>query len=281
MNEITRAMLSSWEIRPFILAFLLTLGVLYTVGWVRLHGKSAVLAKRLRLFLYWLGLLLVFLALMSPLETLSGVSFTVHMVQHLLLVMFAPAPLMAAEPLPMIMWGLPVRLRRRVGKAMFGRTSPARAVIRITAKPGFVWGAFFIFLWGWHDPNLYNATLVQEWVHDFEHISFFYVAMLLWWHITAAAPRIHKRFGYPARIAMTLGCLPANMLAGVIIAMSPKVLYTGYLPFENLNPFGFSVLEDQQLGGVIMWVPGSMMYVIAVVLLVSVWLSAREGAAKA
>ncbi len=281
MNETTRAMLASWEIRPLILAFLLVLGVLYTVGWWRLRGKGAAVAKRWRLFFYWLGLTLVMLALMSPLETLSGVSFTMHMVQHLLLIMFAPAPLMAAEPLPMIMWGLPPSLRRKVGGALFGRRSPIRAIIRATAQPALVWAAFFIFLWGWHDPNLYNATLISSWVHDFEHITFFYAALLLWWHITAAAPRIHKRFNYPARIGMTLACLPANMVAGVIIAMSPKIIYTGYIPFADFNPFGLSILDDQRLGGVIMWVPGSMMYVIAVVALVSLWLGAQERAAKA
>lgn len=280
MDEMTRALLLSWEIRPLVLTFLLVLATTYTVGWVRLRRKKAAVAKRWRLFLYWTGILLVIIALMSPLEGLSGVSFTVHMIQHLLLVMFAPAPLMAAEPLPMLMWGLPQKMRRRVGKTLLGRQSSIRAIIRATAQPGFVWGAFFIFLWGWHDPFLYNATLTNRWVHDAEHITFFYAAILLWWHITAAAPRLHKQFAYPARIGMTLACLPANMLAGVLIAMSPKIIYTGYIPFTNFNPFGLSLLNDQRLGGVIMWVPGSMMYVIAVIALISLWLGTQERLAK-
>lgn len=280
MSDSTNAILRSWEIRWLILAFLLALGLFYTLGWTRLREKGAAVAKVWRLLAYWFGLTLVFLALMSPLETLSGVSFTMHMLQHLLLIMFAPAPLMAAEPLPMIMWGLPAGLRQRVGGALFGRTSPVRNALRMAAKPAVVWAAFFISLWGWHDANLYNATLENNWIHDFEHITFFYSALLLWWHITAAAPRIHKRFKHPARIALTLACLPANMIAGVVIAMSPKIIYTGYIPFENVNPFGMDVLSDQRLGGVIMWVPGSMMYVIAVVALVALWLSSQERAAK-
>ncbi len=281
MSDTASAFLRSWEFRPIIIILLALLGGSFTLGWIRLRQLSKTrsqpvsLAAPWRLISYWAGLLLLFLALVSPIEVLSGQLFLMHMIQHLLIAMFAPPLLLIADPMPIIMWGLPVGLRKQIGATLFAKNAPARPFLQAITKPIVAWGLFFMFLWGWHDGNMYNLTLRSAWVHDLEHVTFFYTAMLLWWHITGAGPVLHKRFSYPGRIAFTLGCIPANMIAGVAIALAETVIYTYYetVPFRT---WGISVLEDQRIGGAIMWVPGSMMYAIAVIVLVALWMRAQE-----
>jgi putative membrane protein len=99
-------------------------------------------------------------------------------------------------------------------------------------------------------------------VHDLEHLTFFATAMLFWWHVTAAGPRIHKRFPLWARIGYLAAAIPPNMLTGVAIAFANEPIYTYYTTVPRL--FGLTVMQDQMIGGVIMWVPGSMMYIMAI-----------------
>ena len=279
MSDTTRALLLSWEWRTSIVLICGFFAVAYSLGWWRLRrirgGNSAKVATVWRLVSYWAGWLILFLALVSPIEVLSGQLFTFHMIQHLMIAMFAPPLLWLGEPLPIVMWGLPLRVRLWFGRNLFAKHAPARPYLQSVTQPFVLWGLFFLFLWGWHDANLYNLTLRQGWVHDLEHATFFYSAMGLWWHITGAGPRLHKRFSYMARIGFALACVPANMIAGVAIAMANTVIYTYYetVPFSTFN---MDVLTDQKLGGAIMWVPGSMMYVIAVVVLITVWLNEQE-----
>ena len=271
--------MSSWNWRIEVIIALILLTVLFMLGWWRLRQisrttgrKHVALASAWRPVSYLGGMLLLVLALLSPIETLSGQLFSMHMVQHLLLGMFAPPLLLIANPMPIVMWGLPMNVRKGIGRIFFSRKSKLRSMLKTITQPAIIWFTFFVVLWGWHDANLYNLTLRSEWVHNFEHITFFATAMALWWHITGAAPHFHKRFSYPARVAFTITCVPANMILGVFIAFSTKVIYTYYetIPFRVFN---ISVLDDQTLGGVLMWVPGSMMYVIAVVVLIALWLN--------
>ena len=277
MSDTVGAFLGSWEFRPIILISLFTMGSLFTLGWLRLRRVNPLfaLAARWRLASYWAGLLLMFLALVSPIEVLSGQLFLMHMIQHLLIAMFAPPLLLIADPMPILMWGLPLGMRKEIGRIFLSKKAPFRSALITLTQPAIAWFLFFLFLWGWHDGNAYNATLRYSWVHDLEHLTFFWSAMLLWWHITGAGPVLHKRFSYIGRIAFTLACVPANMIAGVVIALADNVIYTYYetIPFRT---WGLSVLEDQRIGGAIMWIPGSMMYVIAVITLVTLWMQAQE-----
>lgn len=276
MSETSWAVLTSWNLRPEVIFILGTMLTLYLVGWVKLRllnqsrRKGAEIATTWRLISYLLGIICVVLALLSPIETLSGQFFFMHMIQHLLMMMFAPPLLLVANPFPMVIWGLPSRWRIDIGRLLFTKKSPVRRVLTQITKPGIGLVSYFIFLWGWHDPNMYNWTLQNGVVHDIEHVTFFLPAMLSWWGITGAAPYFHKKLNFTVRIALALISLPANMATGVIIAMSPYVIYTYYetVPFRLWN---MSVLFDQTLGGAIMWVPGSMMYVLAIIILLATY----------
>lgn len=281
MSDTAWAVLTSWNLRPEVILVLGTMLTTYLVGWIRLrrlnpsNGQQIKLASVWRLFVYVLGIVCLVLALVSPIEALSGQFFFMHMIQHLLMVMFAPPLLWIANPFPIAMWGLPTRWRIVIGRALFVKNSPVRRALTQITKPGAGLCCYFIILWGWHDPRMYNWTLINERVHDTEHLSFYLSAMVTWWSITGAAPRFRKRLGFPVRIVLALISLVANMATGVVIAMSPNVIYTYYetVPFRLWN---MSVLYDQTLGGAIMWVPGSMMYVLAIVILVAGLIDSQE-----
>jgi cytochrome c oxidase assembly factor CtaG len=216
----------------------------------------------------------VALSLLSPIDTLGGLLFTMHMVQHLLLAMIAPPLLMAVDPMPIIMWGMPVRSRRPIGRILFNRQSAIRPIITKVAQPGILLLVYVIFLWGWHDGAMYNLALQNDFVHDIEHLTFFITAMLLWWHIVGAGPRFHKRLSHLARAGLAIAAIPATMIAGVAIAFATAPIYTFYETVPRL--WGMSVMTDQQVGGAIMWIPGSMMFLLAAIVLIGQWLAKEE-----
>jgi cytochrome c oxidase assembly factor CtaG len=169
-----------------------------------------------------------------------------------------------------LLWGLPDVVRRPVGRALgnvLHKQTVSGGIIRSVTTPGVIYLAFIIVVFGWHDPDLYNAALRSELVHDLEHITFFLAGMLFWWQVIGAGPVIHKQFGQIGRIVFTLAAIPPNMILGIVLAFTPVVIYTFYNDAPRL--LNMSALTDQQLSGIIMWIPGSMMYLIAALVLIA------------
>lgn len=278
MDSVPGLLLTSWDFRPDVSLTILVAGFLYIFGWRRLRKRGrGRTASNWRLASYLSGLAVLGLALMSAIDVFQSLLFLMHMIQHLLLVMIAPPLLLLANPMPFILWGLPVRLRQTVSQ-LFRRRSAFRQGLRKLTPPGKSWFAFIIILIGWHDPGAYNASLRYDWLHDIEHISFFVSGLLYWWHVIGAGPRIHKPLSYTFRIVYLLGTIPFNMFLGVVIAFAESPIYTYYTTVPRL--WGISVLNDQQLGGLIMWIPGSMMYIIATLVIVARIANAGEQKAR-
>lgn len=275
MSPLLRALLTSWDLRPEITITLFLLGGLFTLGWIRLRRRSRQnrLAAPWRLASYWSGLLILGIALMSGIDILSGQLFYMHMIQHLLLVMIVPPLVLLTNPFPFLLWGLPIPLRHRVG-ALFVQESGVRGLLQTITRPPIVWIAFVGLLLIWHDPNLYGLALTSDLAHDLEHLSFFVPGMLFWWHVIGAGPKLHGTLSPVLRIAYVLLAVPPNFLLGAIIGFSTNVIYTYY---ESVPRFyGISALADQQLAGFIMWVPGSMMYIIAALVLLATLLKKED-----
>ena len=275
MNEQFRILLGVWDWRPAVWVPLLLLGTLYLTGWLRLRrrGGRGGVANGWRLASYLGGLLLLVAALLSPIEELSSWLFTYHMIQHLLLVMLAPPLLLLANPLPFLLWGLPAGGRRAAGHAigrLIGGRSPGRRLLRQVTNVGVVWFLYVGALILWHDPGAYDLALRRQWIHDLEHVSFFVTAMLYWWLATGAGPRIHKPLGAPGRIAYLLGALPANWFVGVSLALATEPVYQHYVAMPRI---GMGVLQDLIVGGFIMWVPGSMMYILFALVVLGRWIN--------
>ena len=281
MDPVLRATLTSWDLRFEVILVLALAGAIFYLGWWRLRArtKSGKGSNRWRVGAAWkpvvyLGaLVLLGITLMSPIDVLSAQLFTMHMVQHILLVMVVPPLLLLTNPFPITLWGLPRTARIQVGH-LFSRDSRFRYYLARLTGPGLVWFAFVVVYWGWHDPNAYTLALENALVHDLEHLTFFAVSMLFWWHVTAAGPRIHKPLSPFFRFAYVLTAIPPNMLAGMAFAFAGGPIYPYYEAMPRL--WGLSVMADQQIAGVIMWVPGSMMYIIAALILVGRWLQEEE-----
>ena len=214
------------------------------------------------------------LALMSPIDVLGQQLFFMHMIQHLLLIMVAPVLLLLPNPMPFLLWGLPARARLAAGSALnrvLNKQSTTGQLLRRATSPAIVWFSMLVFIIGWHDPNTYNAALQNELVHDLEHVTMFIAGMLFWWTVIGAGPRLHKNMSRPAKIAFVIAAVPPNMALGAALAFSRDPIYSFYMDMPRL--WGMSVLDDQRLSGIIMWIPGSMMYFMIALALIFLILS--------
>lgn len=277
MSPELNALLGSWEFRADIIALLSLAVLVYSLGWTRLRPKrrgthrteklrEQRLASGWRLASYLSGISVLVLALMSPIDVLGGHLFFMHMIQHLMLIMFVPPLLLIANPLPFMLWGLPDHARRHMGRWLC-KGAYLRKTLKTTTRPSYVWITLIVLIIGWHDPAFYNAALSSDLVHDIEHISFFCAGMLFWWHITSAGPRIHSHLTSKMRIAYLIAMLPPTMLTGVTIAFATQPIYTYYESVPRL--WGMTLMQDQMLGGIIMWIPGSMMYILSALIIFS------------
>ena len=267
MHPLVQALFSAWEWRLDITLSLLIVAILYTTGWWRLRQRSRNprLASIKRLASYWGGLVILAIALMSPIDLLGSQLFFLHMIQHLLTIMLAAPLLLLGTPFPFLLWGLPKPLRQMVGR-QFARAAVTRNLLYSVTQVSFVWLAFIVIYAGWHDPNLYGLALRRDWVHDIQHLTFFTAAMLFWWHVIGTAPRLHHTPIW-GRIALLISVVPVNMAIGIAIATADEAIYPYYTSVPRI--WGFTVIEDQTLAGVIMWIPGSMMFLLAVLLLLA------------
>ncbi len=269
LGELLLRVASAWVWRPAVLIPLGALGVLYVRGWWRLGRvpRTRGAAPAWRLAAYLAGLASVVLALCSPLELLSELSFTAHMVQHQLLLMMAPPLLLLAEPFPVTLWGLPPRLRRRVG-ATVARPGPVRSVLRTLTWMPVAGGLYTLTLWGWHYPLAYEAALRYPVLHDVEHLTFFGTALVFWWPIVNPAPRLRRLTTgvmYGARIGYLILATAQNTLLGAVLGLAERALYPSYAAAPRLL-LEWSPVDDQSFGGGVMW-SGSHMFLVAVLVL--------------
>ncbi|MCO6449852.1 MAG: cytochrome c oxidase assembly protein [Caldilineales bacterium] len=286
MSQFLEAVFTTWSFRPGVILIPAIFAILYLRGWVHLyrvaegrqHRRRRSQVSRLsagleprtaepgRLIAYFLGLAVLLLALLSGLDAYASLLFFVHMIQHLLLIMIAPVLLWLGNPYPFLLWGLPRRMRLGTARLLAGPSTFRRVLTKVTA-PGLALFYLVAATWVWHDSKLYNATLQNQYVHDFEHITFFVAGMIFWWHVTAATPRFHRRMGYLKRSLYALAPAPANMVLGVALSFAEQPLYPYYTTVPRV--WDIPVMTDQMWGGVIMWLPGSMMYLMAALVLVA------------
>jgi putative membrane protein len=249
----------SWEFEPGVVVPLLVTAILYARGARASRGTTSVEAG-----LFWSGLVVLALALVSPLHPLGEVLFSAHMAQHEILMLAAAPPLVLARPLVPLLWGLPFRMRRRVGR--WSKTAAAQTIWRSLTAPFTAWLTHAIALWVWHVPALFQATLRSEWVHTAQHLSFFLSALLFWWAL------FHNkgRAGYGAAVFYLFTTAIHTGILGALLTFAPVVIYPAYSATTRV--WGLTALEDQQIGGLIMWVPAGVVYVTAALVLFSAWL---------
>lgn len=212
---------------------------------------------------FGLGIALLALALLGPLESLSGRSFAAHMSQHMVLIALAP---------PLLLLGVPA--------TALGRFAPPFLLVLRTplARPAVAFALHAIVVWAWHAPAAFQAALVADVVHALEHTTLFASALLFWWCLLHAGRQEASGHGVAALLA--LATLIHTGMLGALLTFAPQPLYAIYADASPV--FGLSALEDQQLAGLLMWVPGGFVYLCAGLWQVAQWLrrATRSGAKR-
>lgn len=213
---------------------------------------------------FWAGMATLFVAFVSPVDALGEQRLAWHMVQHLLLTSVAAPLLVYAVPPVALAWALPRRWRRPLAQWAH-RRSRLRQLWRWVYNPPAVWLLYAVTLWLWHLPGPYDAALRSGAVHLAEHASFFGTALLFW----SLLPRRHGgALGYGGAVAYLGTTAVHSSVLGLLMSFSSSVWYDSY---RRLAASGaWSALQDQQAAGALMWGPGGLVYLVAVL-----WMLAR------
>ena len=265
--------LFEFQTDPLLLIPLIGIGGAYLIGYRRFSAlRHAHQGYRTRGSLFVLGYAALVIALISPLHAVGEQYFSVHMVQHLLLSLVAPPLLLLSSSMPVLLWALPARDRQALGR-LVAKPGAVRSSLKLLTNPMVAWSLFVGTQWVWHQPVAYDWALANRWAHYFEHISFFVTASLFWWPVIGAPP-LPSPLNYPARIGYTFLAWLPNSLLGAGISLSRGPLYPFYVNSAQVT--GADVGFDQQLAGLIMWVPGDVLFVSILLLLVVAFMQHEE-----
>jgi putative membrane protein len=254
--------LGAWSTDPWIWIALVVPAVLYLRGvsalWRRAGAGAGIAGWQPVAFgVGWLALLL---ALASPLDALGGQLFWVHMVQHEALMLVAAPLLVVSSPFAAIAWGMPQTWRRPFARLVERTGVPC--VMRMLASPALASVLHGAVLWAWHAPPLLALSLAHAWVHHAQHASFMLTALLFWWVVLAA----------PIGIAWLLATMLHTSVLGALFAFAQVPWYPHYA--ASARSWGLDALQDQQLAGLVMWVPGGLAYLIGALALLAKMLRA-------
>lgn len=260
---------TAWSLEPAVLLGLGMTAVLYARGTARLTGRGTrrSAARRREAVAFWLGWAALAVALVSPLHPLGESLLSAHMAQHEILMVLAAPLLVLGRPFVVSLWGLP-RGWRRVAGAWFGRLRPLR---RAVTRLEVAWLAHALAIMAWHLPSLYQRTVDSDLVHGLQHSSFLLTALLFWWSVLPGAA-LGRRHG--AAIMSLFATMVYTGGLGALLTLGRALWYPAY--GEGAPLWGLTPLEDQQLAGLIMWVPGGLSYLLATAWLVLDWLRVSE-----
>lgn len=259
---------AAWNLDPTLIAGGLLAVLVYQRGRTSGRGRAA---DARRAWFFGGALLALGIALVSPLDALSSALASAHMVQHMLLVLVA-APLLAlAAPGSTLLRGSPLGVRRAAGRWR-RRLSLTRADLRPLRHPAVLWLLHAATLWFWHAAVPYDAALGNQLLHAAEHASFLVTAWLFWQVVigTRSPERVSNGLGVLLIFAMSM----QSVLLSVLLTFARAPWYSGYS--TTTTPWGLSPLADQQLAGVIMWIPAGVVYLGAALALMVTWLQTTE-----
>lgn len=259
-------LLGAWSADPLLLPIALVV-FFYLRGWRRCRARyGGPWLSPWRALCFLSGSALLALGLASPLDALAGVSFSAHMLQHMLIMLISAPLLHLGAPFLPCFRGFPRVLRRYVFIPL-ARFVPLRALLRLLTQPLPAWILFEASLICWHFPGLYNLALRQNWVHDLQHFSFAFGAFFFWWNLIAPPP-------FRTRMHPLLGCILLALSSVVNSALSAVIVFAErplYAYAEIAGTLPWSVLTDQQLGGSLMWTMGTMLHLAAILTLFAVY----------
>lgn len=260
----------AWSWEPGIVLPLLLSGWLYARGVRRLWRSGAGRGiRRWEAGCYAVGWGALAVALVSPLHPLGEALFSAHMVQHELIMAVAAPLLVLGRPLVPFLWAVPIGWRRAAGR--WAKGGAVHGAWRALTAPFWAWLLHAAALWAWHLPGPYQATLRSDGVHTLQHASFLGTALLFWW--TVAHGR-EGRMGYGASVFYLFATAMHSGGLGALLTFAPHPWYPVYA--GRTEAWGLTPLEDQQLAGLVMWIPAGVSYLVAGVVLMAAWMRESE-----
>jgi cytochrome c oxidase assembly factor CtaG len=255
---ISNAFFSAWEPSPWVLMPTISFGALYARGWWRLHRRAPHRFGFSQLAAFFAGLTTVAFALCSPLHAYAGWLLTVHMIQHLLVMMVAPPLILLGLPYLPLLAGFPRDLLSN-GVRPFLLSPLLRGVARVVSHPLFCWSAFISINIGWHLPAMYELALQSSVWHEVEHISFLSAALLFWWPIIQPYPWVTRTPRWMVLPYLVLADFQNTALSAFLIFYE-RVVYPTYAIIPRISDL--TPLADQAAAGAIMWVAGSVFFLV-------------------
>ena len=254
------ALLQAWTFDPWIIIPALLAGGLYLHGWRQLHRRLPRRFATWRLVTFQSGLLTLFIALASPLHPLAERLLQFHMIQHLLLMMVVPPMLLLGAPILPLLRGLPKSVLQSGLSRVVGSSTLQRLACWLT-QPLVCLLGFTVSNVLWHLPSAYELALRSRFWHDAQHICFLGTGLLFWWPVVQPWP---SRMRWPrwTMIPYLLLADIQNTALSAFMIFSERVLYPTYAAVPRL--WGISALDDQAAAGAIMWVPGSVLFLVPV-----------------
>lgn len=254
----------SWEL-SIVIPLALMLGI-YLIGALR-RGHLHTLRWRHASFLA--GWLTLCFALTSPIHELGEQLFSAHMLQHEILILVSAPLISASHPGATCLWAFAPRHRAHLGAWVHSiEQSPPVALI---TRPIIAWSLETVALWIWHIPALYQATLTSDSIHAVQHLSFFLTAVLFWSALYGVS---RSAISYGAATVYVFAAAAQCSALGWLLTFSSVLWYPAYT--ATTARWGLSPLQDQQLGGVIMWVPSGIVFVIIGLALFAKWIAEAD-----
>jgi len=265
---------SAWSTEPTLVAPLILLGWWHGVGWIRVRSRRSTRLGRRDLKWFIAGWLALVVALISPIHPLGSALFSVHMIQHELLMVVAAPFLVLGRTELYLLCAFPTATSRRVTRAV--RDLGIARGWRWLNEPFVAWTIHAAALWVWHVPRWFQATLTSSVVHTAQHISFLGTAVLFW---QAVFHSHRRRAAYGASLLYLFTTAVHTGALGALLTFATRLWYPVYA--DSTAIWGLSPLEDQQLGGLIMWVPAGLIYLVAGLVLFAGWLKESEPTERA
>jgi putative membrane protein len=250
-----------WEYHNSTIVGLLLLAslYLYALGPYRRRARITEQASRWQIASFFTGLVITFFALNGPIHDLSdSYLFSVHMVQHLILSQLMP---------PLLLLGVPAFMWRAIVRPAW-----VQPVARLLSRPPVAFALYAVCFSAWHLQPAYDLMMRNHNVHIVTHLQFMVTAVILWWPVVSPLPEYPRMAYGPAMLYLFLASIPM-MFVGALITLADHVLYPWYASAPRV--WGLSPLDDQKLGGLIMWVPGGLYYWAGISVLFFLW-SRRE-----
>jgi cytochrome c oxidase assembly factor CtaG len=261
VNPSLVTVLQEWTLTPSVVAGVLLAAVIYVRGLLTLRARGR-LRRTVTVWhelLFFLGLLAIVTALLSPVDSLSNDLLYVHMVQHFLLLMVAPPLLLMGKPIPVLFVGAPRGLVRWIA-VRHAHVGWFRVLVRTLTSPFFAWPLFIATMLAWHIPYLFDAALQNENIHVLEHFCFFITALPFWWVILQPYPG-KPHLSYAWRFLFVLLAMIPDAALGFTLILSGTPIYNYYTHVPRF--WDMSVLDDQALAGNIMMDAGDAVLGIA------------------